>query len=90
MGKKVKRQTYSSKGERRSISKTTVKLVRQGVSELTKALNKVEAWKAGKNPWITVPGPSKKEAWVRVRANSVYGDPRYAAANIYGKAKGDE
>lgn len=90
MGKKVKRGTYTSKGERRSISRETIKLVKQGVSELTKALNKVEAWRAGKNPWITVPGPSKKEAWVRVRANSVYGDPRYTAANIYGNKKGDE
>ena len=90
MGKKVKRGAYTSKGQRPSISRDTVKLVERGVSEVVKALNKVEAWRKGKNPWITVPGPSKKEAWVRVRANSVYGDPRYAAANIYGNKKGDE
>jgi hypothetical protein len=90
MGKKVKRKTYASKGERHSVARATVKAVKTALPEVTKALNKVAAWKAGKNPWITVPGPSKKEAWIRVRANSVYGDPRFAAANIFGNKKGDE
>jgi hypothetical protein len=90
MGKKVKRSTYVSKGQRDNIARSTVKAVKQGRSELEKALNKLAAWRAGKNPWITVPGPSKKESFVRVRANSLYGDPRYATANIYGKPKGDE
>ena len=89
MGKKRTRTAMSSKGERRNIV-AGVKEARRDRPEVTKALNKIEAWRAGKNPWITVPGPSKKEAFVRVRANSLYGDPRYAAANIYGKSKGDE
>lgn len=88
MGKKRTRSTTVSKGERRSVA-AGVKLVRQGRSELEKALNKLKAWRAGKNPWITVPGPSKKEAFVRVRANTLYGDPRYATANIF-KNKGEE
>ena len=90
MGKKVKRKTYVSKGERNSIARSTVKAVKQGRSELEKAINKLNAWRAGKNPWITVPGPSKKEAFVKVRANALYGDPRYAMANIFGNKKGDE
>lgn len=89
MGKKVKRKTYVSKGERRSVV-AGVSEVRRETSPIIKALNKLEAWRAGKNPWITVPGPSKKEAFVRVRANSLYGDPRYAMANIFGNKKGDE
>ena len=90
MGKKVKRKTYVSKGERNSVARSTVKAVKRGRSEIEKAFNKLEAWRAGKNPWITVPGPSKKEAFVRVRANAIYGDPRFAMANIFGKPKGDE
>ncbi len=82
MGKKRTRSTVVSKGERNSVSRATVKLVRKGRSELDKALNKLAAWKAGKNPWITVPGPSKNMAFVRVRANNLWGDPR-RSANIY-------
>jgi hypothetical protein len=82
MGKKVKRKTYVSKGERHSVARSTVKLVRQGVPEVQKALHKIEAWRAGKNPWITVPGPSSNMRFVRVRANNLWGDPR-RTANIY-------
>jgi hypothetical protein len=82
MGNKVKRKTYVSKGQRDNVSSMTTKLVKQGLSELDKALNKLAAWKAGKNPWITVKGPSSKMALVRVRANSYWGDPR-KTANIY-------
>lgn len=89
MGKKRSRKTYTSKGERHSVARSTVKAVKKAVPEITKALNKLAAWKAGKNPWITVPGPSKKEAFVRVRANALYGDPRFAMANIF-KTKGDD
>lgn len=88
MGKKRTRSTTVSKGERRNIV-AGVKEVRQGRNEWQKAINKLEAWRNGKNPWITVPGPSSKEAFVRVRANNLYGDPRYARANIYGNQKGD-
>lgn len=76
MGKKVKRKTYVSKGQRPNIASSTLKAVARGKSEVDKALDKLAAWRAGKNPWITVPGPSRKEAFVRVRANAVYGDPK--------------
>lgn len=88
MGKKRTRSTTVSKGERRNIV-AGVKEARRDRPEFEKALNKLEAWRTGKNPWITVPGPSKKEAFIRVRANNLYGDPRYARANIYGNQKGD-
>jgi hypothetical protein len=88
MGKKRTRSGQTSKGERRSVV-AGVKEVDRGRSHLEKALNKLAAWKQGKNPWITVPGPSKNQAFVRVKANALYGDPRYATANIY-KTRGDE
>jgi hypothetical protein len=87
MGKKVKRKTYVSKGQRNSVARSTVNAVRRGRSEVEKAMNKLKAWRAGKNPWITVPGPSSNMRFVKVRANALYGDPRYATANIYGKSE---
>lgn len=88
MGKKRTRKAYTSKGERRSIV-AGVKDSRRDMPEVDKALNKIEAWRAGKNPWVTIPGPSKKEAFVRARANAVYGDPKFAMANLF-KSRGDE
>lgn len=86
MGKKVKRKTYVSKGERNSVARSTVSAVRRGKSEIEKALDKLEAWRAGKNPWITVPGPSSNMRFVRVRANTLYGNPKTALfSNIFGK-----
>lgn len=88
MGKKRTRSATTSKGERRSVV-AGVKEVRRDNTLGKRALNALAAWKAGKNPWITVPGPSTKESFVRVKANNLYGDPRYATANIY-KNRGDE
>lgn len=86
MGKKVKRKTYVSKGERRSIARSTVNAVRRDKPEVEKALNKLEAWRAGKNPWITVPGPSSNMRFVKVRANTLYGNPKTVLfANLFGK-----
>ena len=88
MGKKVKRKTYVSKGQRHSVARSTVKAVKRDVSPFEKALNKLEAWKAGKNPWITVAGPSSNARFIKVRANAVYGDPRHKY-NIY-RGRGEE
>lgn len=89
MGKKRTRSSVTSKGERRNIV-AGVKEARRERPAIEKALNKINAWRAGKNPWITVPGPSSNMPFIRVRANALYGDPRYATANIFGKPKGDE
>ena len=87
MGKKRIRKTVTSKGQRRSIV-AGVKEVRRDRSPIEKALNKLEAWKKGQNPWITIPGPSSNMRFVRKRANEVYGDPRHVA-NIY-RGKGSD
>lgn len=73
MGKKRYRSGYQSKGERRNI----IAGVREAKSSgLDKGLNKLLAWRAGKNPWITVSNPERNKPWIRVRANDYYGDPK--------------
>ena len=89
MGKKRTRSSVTSKGERRNIV-AGVKEVRAGRSEFEKAFNKLKAWKKGQNPWITVPGPGSNMRFVRVRANTLWGDPKKAAYGIYGKGQSDE
>ena len=88
MGKKRVRKSITSKGQRRNIV-AGVKEARRDKSPIEKALNKVAAWKKGLNPWITVPGPDKKHAWVKKRANEVYGDFKNTA-NIYKGKNVDE
>jgi hypothetical protein len=87
MGKKRIRKTVTSKGQRRSIV-AGVKEVRRDRSPVEKALNKLEAWKKGQNPWITVPGTQSNMQFIRKRANDVWGDPRNVA-NIY-RGKGSD
>lgn len=84
MGKKVKRKTKVSKGIHSNVAASTLKAVRRDRSMIEDAINKIDAWKKGKNPWITVPGPSAKERMVRVRANSVYGNPKKINTNPFG------
>ena len=83
MGKKRTRKSITSKGQRRNIV-AGVKEVRQSVSEVNKALNKLEAWRKGKNPWITVPGTASNKPFVKVRANNLYGDYKRTNANLFG------
>lgn len=91
MGKKVKRKTYTSKGERNAVSRSTTKLMSSTRSEIDKALNKLNAWRSGKNPWITVPGTQSNMRMVRVRANAAWGDPKKVGLlpNIY-RGKSEE
>lgn len=84
MGKKRIRKAYVSKGQRKSIGNWAVAAVRRDKPAIEKHLNKLAAWRAGKNPWITVAGPSSNMPFIRVRANSLYGNPKTAFANIYG------
>ena len=84
MGKKRTRKTVVSKGLRRSIV-AGVKEVRQGRSEGDIAANKYKAWRKGQNPWVTVPGTQTNKRFVRVRANTVWGDPkRRASGGMFG------
>lgn len=70
------RKSYTSKGIHSNVAKSTIRLMRQDVDVLTKETNKRKAWKQGKNPWITIPGPAKNKQYIRVRSNTVWGDPK--------------
>lgn len=85
MGKKRTRKTVTSKGQRRNIV-AGVKEVRQEKSEGEKSYNKLKAWRKGQNPWITVAGPQSNKRFIKVRANTLYGDPKKASYGIYSKA----
>lgn len=87
MGKKKIRKTQTSKGQRRSIV-AGVREVRADKSPIEKAIHKLDAWKKGQNPWVTVPGTQSNMRFIRKRANDVWGDPRNTA-NIY-KGKGSD
>lgn len=79
MAKKRSRKTYTSKGERPNVSSETMRWMAQDRDPCRTILNKVAAWKRGKNPWITIRNPIITETakrWVRVRANIVWGDPK--------------
>lgn len=82
MGKKRTRKTVTSKGQRRNVV-AGVKEVRQEKPEFEKALNKIEAWRKGKNPWITVPGTQTNMRFIKVRANTLYGDYKKSHANLF-------
>lgn len=87
MGKKRSRKTKVSKGIHSNVSASTLKAVSRDVPEATRALHKIQAWRKGKNPWITVPGTQSNMRFVKVRANSLYGNPKTATANLFsGKA----
>lgn len=88
MGKKKIRSAATSKGERRNCV-AGVKEVRRDRSPLEKAANILKAWRAGKNPWVTVPGPSSNKRFIRVRANEHYGNPKKSTYVIF-KDKSDE
>jgi hypothetical protein len=84
MGKKRIRSKKVSGGEHRSVGRWVINAVRRDKSEFDKALDKLAAWRQGKNPWITVAGPSSNMRFIKVRANTLYGNPKNATANIYG------
>jgi len=85
LGKKRSRSKKISKGQRPSISRDIIKAVSRELTIVDQEMNKINAWLSGKNPWITIPNPSgsKKESFVKVKANSFYGDPKFAKANLF-------
>lgn len=80
MAKKKQRAKYVSKGERPPITRKVLNAYRRDrFTELEVAINKLDQWKAGKNPWITIPNPNTSETnkpFIRIRANEYYGDFR--------------
>lgn len=85
MGKKRLRKSTTSKGINKNVSKETIRLARQGVSAIDRAIHRIEAWRAGKNPWITLENKDRKSnrPYYKVRANDLYGNPKNASYSIY-------
>jgi hypothetical protein len=82
------KSSYTSKGERRAIAKGVCKAVKRDRSVIDKMVIKQKAWLKGQNPWITVRNENTAQTnkqFVRVRAESVWGDPR-KFVNILGNA----
>ena len=61
MGKVRTRTKKTSKGQRPSISRSTVRAVKETKTEVDKLLNKVEAWKRGKKGFVTIANPNPSE-----------------------------
>ena len=87
MGKKRLRSKRTSKGQRPSIAKWVSKAVKRDRSPIDNALNVLDAWMAGKNPWITIHGTESNKPFEKVRANKLKGNPKDAYYSIYGKVK---
>ena len=78
MGKKKSRATETSKGERRSVSKSVTKAVRRDYIEfkhIERMSNQIEAFRKGKNVVMTIPNPNTNETnkrFIRVNAKDVW------------------
>lgn len=90
MGKKRHRKSMKSKGIHSSVRKGIVRAVREDRNPYDIHFNKLDAWKKGLNPWLTVENPLKatNARYIRVRANEYFGDPK--AVFLIGKKQGEE
>lgn len=85
MGKKRSRKTKTSKGLHSAVSKAVIHAVKQSIPYIDKSYNKLKAWRKGQNPWITIEnvgGPADR-LFRRVRANTIWGNPKNLKFNIY-------
>ena len=77
--KKKQRDKQTSKGIGKNVDSKITNSIRRDRTKLEKVLDKQRAWKAMKNPWLTVPNGNSNETakqFIRVRANDLWGDPR--------------
>ena len=76
MGKKRSRATQTSKGERRSVANG----LGDDRSELKKILDKMDAFRKGKNVMLTIPNPNKSETkkpFIRVNAKEKWRNDKF-------------
>ena len=69
--RKSSRDSYTSKGERRNVSKKWTKKLRLERKETDRGFNQFDAYLKGKNVMLTVPNPLKTETnrpYIRVKA----------------------
>lgn len=76
MAKKRKRTKKISKGLRPSISSAVLNYVAAETSFTQDILTKAEAWRNGKNPWMTVPNPNPNETnkrFIKIKSDAFFG-----------------
>jgi hypothetical protein len=77
MGKKVRCRTKrTSKGQRRSISRSSVRLVRDARTEGDKFMSKLQAWRDGHDGFVTIKNPNTSETdkpFIRVSFRNHFG-----------------
>ena len=77
MGRKKSRASVKSKGSMNSVSKNTKRMMRadKKADIAQKMLNKLDAWKKGKNVIVHEEGKTTRESIIRKDARDVWGDP---------------
>jgi hypothetical protein len=72
MAGKSKRAKYVSKGKYPSVSKETLKSVRQDRTAVDKIMDQLKFWSRGKRTVVTIPNPNKTETnrrFIKVEGN---------------------
>ena len=76
MGKKRSRASQTSKGERRSVANG----LGDDRSEMKKMIDKMDAFRKGKNVMLTIPNPNKNETkkpFIRVNAKEKWRNDKF-------------
>jgi hypothetical protein len=76
------RKSKTSKGIHSNVAKSTIKLVKRNRCPIEHNLQLVKAWRAGRNPWITIANPNKNQTnkqFIRVEANKERGNYKRTA-----------
>ena len=76
MGKKSSRTSQTSKGERRSVANG----LGDDRSEMKKMIDKMDAFRKGKNVMLTIPNPNKNETkkpFIRVNAKEKWRNDKF-------------
>ena len=77
MGRKKSRASVKSKGSMNSVSKNTKRMMKadKKADLMQKMLNKLDAWKKGKNVIVHEEGKTTRESVIRKNARDAWGDP---------------
>ena len=77
MGRKKSRASVKSKGSMNSVSKNTKRMMRadKKADIAQRMLNKLDAWKKGKNVIVHEEGKTTRESVIRKDARDVWGNP---------------
>jgi hypothetical protein len=74
------RKKYTSAGIHSSVNHGITQAVKADRTHLDKLSFITDAWKAFKNPWITIENPDKaatNKRHIRVRTNDLWGNPKF-------------